>query len=323
MDNIYEESGFVPIAGDYLDLEVFRKEHVQLISMKKNKGDKKAFRQASNHLDAGLVHELQAALQRAAADPGCEAIIISSSHKVAFSRGARIEALAGVGPADAHAFIQGVQQLILDIQRCPKPVLAAITGLTFGGGLELALACDYRLSSSRDNVVFGFPEAALGVIPAMGGTQNLARVIGKDKAFDIIANARIGITPAAALELGLVARLVEPEQLVNEAFTAAGAPGIKKALQLEEERLTVSGAAIQKEIASWLQDRARDVEIELTVAPLARALIEFIFAKTDERHYLDGLKYEEEVICYLQQTQDFQEGIRALQAERKPVFKGA
>lgn len=326
MDNIFEESGFSPITGNYLDLEIFCKENVLLISMKKNKSDKKLFRQASNALDANLVHELQAALQQAVADTKCEAVILSSSHKVAFSRGAKIEELAAVGPADAHLFIQGVQQLILDIQRCPKPVVAAITGLTFGGGLELALACDYRISSSRDNVVvFGFPEALLGVIPAMGGTQNLARVIGKEKAFDIIYNARIDITPLKAKELGIVDQLVEQEQLVNGAFAIAhGAreKGFTKTLIPGNEQLTTSSEAIQKEIAAYLKNHAPAPVAGDSASPLARALIKLIFEKTTPDHYLDGLKYEEEVICYLQQTKDFQEGIRALQEERKPVFKG-
>lgn len=94
----------------------------------------------------------------------------------------------------------------------PKPIIAAVNGYALGGGFELALACDFIVSSEK--AVFGFPEVKLGIIPAGGGTQNLSRLIGKNKTKELIFTGK-NLTAKEALELGIVNKVLAPEELIN------------------------------------------------------------------------------------------------------------
>jgi len=322
MINIFEENGFSLLDSGRKDLEVYRKEDVLLITLMKFKGDKKAFRQASNHLDAGLISELSDVFNTLAVKDDVFSVILTSSHKVAFSRGAKIEVLTEATVEQSRLFIEEAQKIILQIQRLNKPVIAAINGLTFGGGLELAMACDYRISSDRENVVFGLPEASLGIIPAMGGTQNLARLVGMERAREIIINARVDIFAEAAKEYGLIDKIVPSEKLIEESLLFAANRDLKKGNSLDLNKITVTDASIRDEIKNYLQTRKIDIDANQKAAPVAKALLTFLFEKAQEHTYLDGLKYEQEIFCYLQQTSDCKEGIKALTEERPPVFQG-
>ncbi len=322
MDSIFEESGFLLLDSGYQDIEVYRKENVLLVVLMRFKGDKKAFRQASNHLDSALISELSDVFATLAAKDDVFSVIITSGHKVAFSRGAKIEVLMGASAEQCRLFIEEAQKMLLKIQRFNKPVIAAINGLTFGGGLELAMACDYRLASDRENVVLGLPEASLGIIPGMGGTQNLPRLLGMERAREIIINARVNIDAKMAQEYGLIDKIVPSEKLISESFLFAANRDLKKSFSIDLDRTTVSEAAIRAEIANYLQNRKIDIIAGQKAAPLARALLDFLFEKAAGHTYLDGLKYEQEVFCYLSQTSDCQEGIKALTQERPPVFQG-
>jgi len=322
MSNIFEENGFSLLDNSYKDLEVYRKEDVLLITLAKFKGDKKAFRQASNHLDAGLLSELSDVFDTLAGKDDVFSVILTSSHKVAFSRGAKIEVLAEATVEQSRLFIKEAQKIILQIQRSNKPVIATINGLTLGGGLELAMACDYRLSSDRENVVFGLPEASLGIIPAMGGTQNLARLVGKERAQEIIINARADIFAEAAKQYGLIDKIVPSEKLIEEAFLFAANRDLKKRDSLDLNKITVSEPSIRQRIENYLATQTIEIVAGQKAAPMAKALLTFLFEKATEYTYLDGLKYEQEIFCYLQPTSDCKEGIKALTEERPPVFQG-
>ncbi len=322
MSNIFEENGFSLLDSGYKDLEVYRKEDVLLITLVKFKGDKKAFRQASNHLDSGLISELSDVFNTRAGKDDVFSVILTSSHKVAFSRGAKIEVLAEATAEQSRLFIEEAQKMVLQIQRFNKPVIAAINGLTFGGGLELAMACDYRISSDRENVVFGLPEASLGIIPGMGGTQNLPRLVGMERAQEIIINARADINAQSAKEYGFIDKIVPAEKLIEAAFLFAANRDLKKGFSLDLDKITVSKESIRQRIENYLKDRKIDVVADQKAAPLAKALLTFLFEKATEYTYLDGLKYEQEIFCYLQQTSDCKEGIKALTEERPPVFQG-
>lgn len=322
MSNIFEENGFSLLDSGHKDLEVYRKEDVLLITLMKSKGNKKAFRQASNHLDSGLISELSDVFDTLAGKDDVFSVILTSSHKVAFSRGAKIEVLMETTAEQSRLFIEEAQKILLQIQRFNKPVIAAINGLAFGGGLELTMACDYRLSSDRENVVFGLPEASLGIIPGMGGTQNLLRLVGMERAREIIINARADINAEAAKEYGLIDKIVPSEKLIEESFLFAANRDLKKAFSIDLDKITVSESSIRDEIKNYLETRKIDIVVDQKAAPVAKALLTFLFEKAADHTYLDGLKYEQEIFCYLQQTSDCKEGIKALTEERPPVFQG-
>ena len=168
------------------------------------------------------------------------------------------------------------------MELCGTPVIAAVQGAAAGGGCELALACHLRVASK--DARFGLPEARLGVIPAYGGTQRLARAVGTGRALSsMLAGEEIGADEA--LRLGLVNRVAAPERLLDEA-----------------EALT--RAVID------------------TAAPLAvRACLEAV-TRGARLSFDEALKLEAELFAELFATEDVREGTRAFLEKRKPEFKG-
>ncbi len=172
-----------------------------------------------NSLHSGLLRELAAALQELEADQGVAAIILTGTGK-AFVAGADIKQMAPMSPTEATAFARAGQHLMLSMERMTTPVIAAVNGFALGGGLELALACDYIYASSKARL--GFPEVTLGIMPGFGGTQNLSRLIGPNRAKELIFTGRM-INADEALTWGIVNRVCEPEELLEQSRATAAA----------------------------------------------------------------------------------------------------
>ncbi|MBC8048532.1 MAG: enoyl-CoA hydratase [Chitinophagales bacterium] len=167
--------------------------------------------QALNALSSGLIAELNSALAEFEADAGIAAIVITGSEK-AFAAGADIKEMRG--KSSTEDFIGEWDYL----SRVRKPVIAAVSGFALGGGCELAMMCDFIIAS--DTAKFGQPEIMLGVIPGLGGTQRLARFIGKAKTMDMVLTSRM-MDAAEAERCGLVSRVVPAAELLAEAMKAA------------------------------------------------------------------------------------------------------
>lgn len=121
-------------------------------------------------------------------------------------------------PQEGYSFARLGQTIFQRIQELPQPTIAAVNGFAFGGGCELAMACDLRIAT--DKAKFGQPEVGLGIIPGFGGTQRLPRLIGRAKAMDIILTGRT-INASEALELGLVNKVVSSDNLMAEVVSMA------------------------------------------------------------------------------------------------------
>lgn len=132
--------------------------------------------------------------------------------------GADITEFVSQGPDGTKAKIADGQQLTLEMERQRFPIVAAINGFALGGGLELAMACDIRIASSTAKL--GQPEVRLGIIPGWGGTQRLPRLVGRGWALEMLLSGEPVEAPRA-LEMGLVNRVVEPDQLEQAAVEAA------------------------------------------------------------------------------------------------------
>lgn len=132
--------------------------------------------------------------------------------------GADITEFVSQGPDGTKAKIADGQQLTLEMERQRFPIVAAINGFALGGGLELAMACDIRIASSTAKL--GQPEVRLGIIPGWGGTQRLPRLVGRGRALEMLLSGEPVEAPRA-LEMGLVNRVVEPDQLEQAAVEAA------------------------------------------------------------------------------------------------------
>lgn len=164
--------------------------------------------EVKNALDLQTVREIRAALQTLAADESAGVLIVTGGGESAFVSGADINDIRARGRDEGLAAINS--SLFAEIERFPRPTIAAVNGYALGGGCELALACDIRIAS--DTAKFGQPELGLGIIPGAGATQRLPRVIGMGRAKHLILTGDI-IDAKQALEIGLVTAVAPAGQL--------------------------------------------------------------------------------------------------------------
>ncbi len=164
-----------------------------------------------NALDGQTIAELDAAFAALGADAAVGAIVLTGAGEKAFVAGADIGVLAKQGVLDGKDNAQAGQALTLRIENLGKPVIAAINGYAFGGGLELALACDLRFAAQTAKL--GLPEVSLGIIPGYGGTQRLPRLVGSGVALQMILTGD-PVTADEALRIGLVNGVFAPGELL-------------------------------------------------------------------------------------------------------------
>jgi len=163
---------------------------------------------AANSLSCELVGALGHALARLRGEEGegVRAVILTGAGEKAFCAGADLKERRKMTLEETRSFLKHLNQVVDAIAAFPRPVIAAINGAAFGGGLELALACDFRLAAAHAEL--GLVETRLGIIPGAGGTQRLARVVGLAAAKELILTGR-RIDAARALELGIVSSAID------------------------------------------------------------------------------------------------------------------
>jgi enoyl-CoA hydratase len=170
---------------------------------------------ALNALNAVLIDELGQAVGAMDENPKIGCVVLTGTEK-AFAAGADIKEMASLDSIEA--FLKDYGSALDRLVRVRKPIVAAVAGYCLGGGCELAMICDIIIAA--DSAKFGQPEITLGVIPGMGGTQRLPRLIGKSKAMDLILTGRI-MDAAEAERSGLVSRVVPADDLLVEAMKVA------------------------------------------------------------------------------------------------------
>ncbi|HVG24050.1 MAG TPA: enoyl-CoA hydratase-related protein [Thermoanaerobaculia bacterium] len=234
-----------------------------------------------NALNAQTVAEIGEAFEAARDDASVKAIILTGSGEKAFVAGADINELAQMTPVTGKEVAQKGQRVFRSIERFPKPVIAAVNGFALGGGCELALACHIRIASDRAQL--GLPEVSLGIIPGYGGTQRMARLLGKGKALELILTGD-RIKADEAERIGLVNKVVPAEQLMTTAETMAR---------------TIAGRG-----------------------PLAvRAAIEAVMSGSD-MPFEEGQFLEATLFGLLASTEDMKEGMGAFLEKRPAEFRG-
>jgi len=174
---------------------------------------------ALNALNAATLKELLDCFNAIAADGAVQVVILTGGGEKAFVAGADISEMQPLDAVTAREFAQLGHQLAAAVENLPKPVIAAVNGFALGGGCELSLCCDIRLAS--DNAKFGQPEVNLGVIPGFGGTQRLARLVGKGLASELVFTGEM-IDAAEAHRIGLVNKVYPPADLLPAARRMAG-----------------------------------------------------------------------------------------------------
>jgi enoyl-CoA hydratase len=233
-----------------------------------------------NALSADLINELAQNLTTLQGDDSLRVVILTGTG-TAFCAGTDIAELSNLTETTASELSLRGQRLCDQIESFPVPVIAAVNGIAAGGGCELALACHLRIASTTAK--FNLPETRLGVIPAYGGTQRLSRDIAVARALEMML-AGNELDAPTALQLGILNRIVNPEELMVEA------------------------RALANEIAA--------------LAPLAiRACLKAV-TEGLKLPFEEGLALERQLFASLFATEDAKEGTRAFLEKRKPVFKG-
>ncbi len=171
-----------------------------------------------NALNQQTLTELHAAFAAAGSDASVRVVVLRGAGDKAFVAGADIAELATASPIAAREFSRHGQQLMSRVEALGKPVIAEIDGFALGGGMELAMACHFRIASERAR--FGQPEINLGIIPGFGGTQRLLRLAGRQAALELCLTGT-PISAARALALGMVNAVVAPEQLEDDVLARA------------------------------------------------------------------------------------------------------
>ncbi|MBI5495313.1 MAG: enoyl-CoA hydratase/isomerase family protein [Deltaproteobacteria bacterium] len=176
--------------------------------------------EARNALNRPLLEELHRILVTLAPRRDLRAVILTGAGDKAFCAGADLRERLNMTDADVRAFVPLIRGTITDVERVGCPVIAALNGVAFGGGMEMALACDIRIAAQ--GAVMGLTETSLAIIPGAGGTQRLPRVVGLARAKELIYTAR-HLTADEALAWGIVNRVVPREQLMDAAHQMAAA----------------------------------------------------------------------------------------------------
>lgn len=207
-----------------------------------------------NAFNLEMIDELSTAIDEAEADEDVRCVVIKSAGDRAFSTGADLTVFTDMTPISALDFSESGQRLMDKIEASSKPYVAAIHGFCLGGGLELALACDFRIAD--ESAELGNPEIRLGIIPGWSGTQRLSKVIGLARAKELIM---LGDRMPAdeALRIGLVHRVVPVEKLLDEAKDLARrlVEGPPTALKLAKHAINV-GAQFPLEVGLKVEAEA-------------------------------------------------------------------
>ncbi|MBG9944847.1 enoyl-CoA hydratase-related protein [Brevibacillus formosus] len=182
-------------------------------------------------------------------DRDIRTVIVTGAGDKAFCSGADLRERRSMSPQQVDVYIQTIRDTFTELEKLPKPVIAAINGLALGGGTELALACDLRIMSEQAQM--GLTETSLGIIPGAGGTQRLPRLVGKGVAKELIFTAR-RVFPEEALSIGLVNRIVPADQLMATAISLAEQISANAPLALAQAKFAID-CGVEVELASGLQ----------------------------------------------------------------------
>ena len=236
----------------------------------------------ANSYDLEYVQELGEAVQAAADDDGAKVVILRSASEKFFSAGADVSVFAKSQLDEQNAFVVCANEAMSKFESTAKVVIAAINGHCLGGGLEIALCCDFRIAAEGSYKI-GLPEVTLGLLPGTGGTQRLPRLIGRQKALELMLRGTT-LSPQEAKDAGIVDELVPAAEL-----------------------------------QSRVVERARSYAQGLS---LAVGMIKLATVQGYGRSLEQGLAIEREALLRLFKSDDAREGVTAFVEKRKPDYKG-
>jgi len=239
-------------------------------------------RPPANSYDKAFLDELDASIESARSDDALKAIVVRSASEKFFSAGADVSVFAKSDLDTQNAFVVCANEAMGKFESVPKVVIAAINGHCLGGGLEIALCCDFRIAAEGTYKI-GLPEVSLGLLPGTGGTQRLPRLIGRQCALEIMLKGTT-LSPQEAKDAGIVDVLVPAADLQSRAI------------------------ALAEEYASG--------------PSYARGQIKLAAVQGYGTSLKEGLAIERAALIRLFGSEDAREGVRAFVEKRKPEYKG-
>lgn len=237
--------------------------------------------QALNALNAATLAELAQGVAEVAADAGARVLLVTGAGDKAFVAGADISEMQQLTAGQAQAFSEQGMRVMHALEALPVPVIALVQGYALGGGCELAMACDWIIASER--AVFGQPEVNLGIPPGFGGTQRLARLLGRARALELVTTAR-QVKAEEALAIGLVTEVVPGPALLERGMVVA--------------RTIAAKGPVAVRLAKQAVQRGQDLDLANACA------------------------YETAAFALAFATKDQQEGMRAFLEKRAARFSG-
>ncbi len=279
---------------EFKDVQIERKGSTAIVSIHRP--------QALNALNYETIQQLTQVFVALENDPAVAAIILTGSGTKAFVAGADIKELAQLNYMTSLHFVQFGQALMEKVETLRQPVIAAINGFALGGGCELALACDIRVA--LDTAQLGLPEVSLGLIPGFGGTQRLARLVGRGKAKQLIFSGD-RIDAAEAQRIGLVDEIVKADWLEE----AQPDGTIKR---------KIDGEKSKAKLLKFAEDLAAKMgkHSQIAIQTAKRAINHGL-----DMSLRDGNAFEANVFTGLFSTADTGEGLAAFIEKRTPNFK--
>ena len=239
-------------------------------------------RPPANTYDKGFLDDLSAAIDEARFTASVKSIVVRSASEKFFSAGADVKMFAATDAAYQFAFVVHANEIMSKFERTPKIVVCAINGHCLGGGLEIALCADIRIAAEGAYTI-GLPEVTLGVLPGTGGTQRLPRLIGRQKALELMIRGST-VQPAEARALGIVDEVVPAADLGARAHEMASFFSTGPTLAIGQIKLaTVLGGGMP---------------------------------------FQDGMLFEHAAVGRLFASEDAREGVTAFTEKRKPNYKG-
>jgi enoyl-CoA hydratase/carnithine racemase len=238
----------------------------------------------ANTYSYAMMKQLDEAILRGRFDDGVHVLVLTGAGEKFFCAGANIQMLQEVDPSFKYFFCLHANETLNRLEQTPKLVIAAINGHCVGGGLEIALAADLRCARKGEGKI-GFPEVSLGVLPGTGGTQRLARTVGRTRALELMVEGK-NLTVEQAHALGLVNRIS-------------------------------TGSDFTQEVMSYARDFVPPKRASKAVGHIKRAVV-----SGTEMSMAEGLALERELQQRLFTSEDAAEGIRAFNEKRSPMFKG-
>lgn len=234
---------------DYKDIVLETSGDIAVITINKPK--------SMNALTSSMLSEIRFALEDIEMEEKTKALVLTGGEKV-FAAGFDIKEISTLNtPADANGLLTDIHQCYNKIAGLKIPVIAATSGLTFGGGFELALACDIRIASHTAK--FALPEINLGLIPGAGGTQRLTRIVGMGRACELLFSGK-PISAQRAYEMGIVNDVVSTESLIEKAVDMAKLFASKPAFALKVLKNVVH-TGMDTDLKSALDYEARCFEM--------------------------------------------------------------